>query len=52
MIVRGITFHVLFLLCSPPRPSFVSVVFIFNALLSDVAPESPILLAVLINIET
>ena len=35
-----------FLLCSPPILSFVSVVFDFNASLNDVAPVSPILLPV------
>ena len=34
---------VLFLLSSPPRLSFVSVLFDFNASLNDVAPLSPIL---------
>ena len=34
---------VLFLLYSPPRLSFVSVVFDFNASLNDFAPLSPIL---------
>ena len=38
--------HVLFLLCSPLRMSFVSVVFDFNASLSDVAPVSTIPLPV------
>ena len=37
---------VLFLLCSPVRSSFVSVVFDFNASLNDVAPVSPILFSV------
>ena len=37
---------VLFLLCSPPRLSSVSVVLDFNASLNDVAPMSPILLSV------
>ena len=37
---------VLFLFCSPPRLSFVSVVFDFNASLNDVAPVSPILFPV------
>ena len=37
---------VLFLLCSPLRSSFVSVVFDFNASLIDVAPVSPILFPV------
>ena len=37
---------VLLLLCSLLRLSFVSVVFDFNASLSDVAPLSPILLSV------
>ena len=36
----------LFLLSSPPRLSFVSVVFDFNASLNDVAPVSPISLSV------
>ena len=36
----------LLLLCSPPRSSFASVVFDFNASLNDVAPVSPMLLAV------
>ena len=36
----------LFLLCSPHKLSSVSVVFDFNASLSDVAPESSILLPV------
>ena len=36
----------LFLLYLLPRLSFVSVVFDFNASLNDVAPVSPILLAV------
>ena len=36
----------LFLLCSLLRLSFVSVVFVFNASLNDVAPLSPILLSV------
>ncbi len=31
----------LFVLCSPLRSSFVSVVFDFNASLNDVAPVSP-----------
>ena len=39
-------FCVLFLLCPLFRSSSVSVVFDFNALLNDVAPDSPILLAV------
>ena len=40
-------FCVLFHLCShPPRWSFVSVVFDFNASLNDVAPLSPMLLTV------
>ena len=38
--------RVLLLLCSPHRLSFVSVVFDFNASLSDVAPFSPISLSV------
>ena len=37
---------VLFLLCSPPRSSSVSVVFDFNASLNDFAPVSPILFSV------
>ena len=37
---------VLFLLSSPPRLSFVSVVFDFNDSLNDVAPVSPIVLPV------
>ena len=37
---------VLFLLSSPFRLSFVSVVFDFNASLNDVAPVSPIVLPV------
>ena len=37
---------VLFLLSSPPRSSFVSVVFDFNASLNDFSPVSPILLSV------
>ena len=37
---------VLFLLSSPPRLSFVSVVFDFNASLNDVAPVSLIWLSV------
>ena len=37
---------VLFLLCSPPRLSFVSVLFDFNASLNDVAPASPMKLPV------
>ena len=37
---------VLFVLYSPLRSSFVSVVFDFSASLNDVAPVSPILLAV------
>ena len=37
---------VLFLLSSPSRLSFVSVVFDFNASLNDVAPVSPMLLSV------
>ena len=37
---------VLFLLCSPLRLSFVSVVFDFNASLNDVAPVSPMLLSI------
>ena len=37
---------VFFLLSSPPRLSSVSVAFDFNASLNDVAPVSPILLAV------
>ena len=36
----------LFLLCSQSRPSFVSVVFDFNASANDVAPVSPISLSV------
>ena len=36
----------LFLLSSPHRLSFVSVVFDFSASLNDVVPVSPILLAV------
>ena len=36
-------FCVFFLLCSPLRSSFVSVVFDFNDSLNDVAPVSPIL---------
>ena len=36
----------LFLLCSQPRSSFVSVVFDFNASLNDVVPVSLILLSV------
>ena len=40
-------FCVLFHLCShPPRWSFVSVVFDFNASLNDVAPLSPILFSI------
>ena len=35
-----------FFLCLPPRLSFVSAVFVFNASLNDVAPVSPILLPV------
>ena len=43
---------VLFVLCSRLRLSSVSVVFVFNASLSDVAPVSPILLSVdLLRIE-
>ena len=38
--------YVLFLLCSPLRLSFVSVVFDFNATLNDVVPVSPIMLSV------
>ena len=38
--------HVLFLLNSHHRLSFVSVVFAFNASLNDVAPMSPMPLAV------
>ena len=38
--------YVLFLLCSPLRLSFVSVVFDFNASLNDVVPVSPIMLSV------
>ena len=34
---------VLFLLCSPPKLSFVSVVFDFNASPNDVVPVSPML---------
>ena len=37
---------VFFLLSSPLRSSFVSVMFDFNASLNDVAPVSPISLAV------
>ena len=37
---------VLFLLFSPPRSSFVSVMFDFNASLNDVAPVSPMLFTV------
>ena len=37
---------VLFHLCSPPKSSFVSVVFDFNPSLNDVAPISPIQLTV------
>ena len=37
---------VLFLLCSQPRSSRVSVVFDFSASLNDFAPVSPILLTV------
>ena len=37
------------LLSSPPRLSFVSVVFDINDSLSDVAPMSPILLSVDVN---
>ena len=33
---------VLFLLCLPPRLSFVSVVFDFNASLNDFVPVSPV----------
>ena len=40
------TICVLFLLSSRLRLSFMSVVFDFNASLNDVAPASPILLAV------
>ena len=36
----------LFLLSSPPRLSFVSVLFDFNASLIDVAPASPITFSV------
>ena len=43
---------VFLVLCSPLRSSFVSVVFDFNASLNDVAPLSPILLSVLMRIET
>ena len=39
-------FGVLFIVCSPSISTIVSVVFIFNASLSDVAPVSPILFAV------
>ena len=35
-----------FILCSPLKSSFVSVVFDFNASLNDVAPVSSILLSV------
>ena len=38
--------HLLLLLCSPLRLSFVSVVFDFSASLNDVAPVSPMLLSV------
>ena len=38
-------FGVFFLLSSPLRFSFMSVVFDFNASLNDVAPVSPILLS-------
>ena len=37
---------VLFLLSSPPKSSFSSVLFDFNASLNDVAPVSPMLLSV------
>ena len=37
---------VMFLLCSPPRSSFMSVVFDFNASHNDAAPVSPILFPV------
>ena len=40
------TICVLFLLCSPSRLSFVSVAFDFNASLNDIAPLSPMQLAV------
>ena len=39
---------VLFLLSSPPRPRSMSVVFDFNASLSDVVPVSPMMLSVLL----
>ena len=45
-IVDGCLLCVFFLLSSLPRLSSVSVVFDFSALLSDVAPVSPILLSV------
>ena len=35
-----------FFLSSPPRPSFLSVVFDFNDSLNDAAPMSPILLSI------
>ena len=37
---------VMFLLCSPPRSSFMSVVFDFNASHNDAAPVLPILFPV------
>ena len=40
------TICVFFLLSLPPRLSFVSVVFDFNALLNDAAPAPPMLLSV------
>ena len=40
---------IFFLLSSPPRLSFVSVVFDFNASLNDAAPLSPISLPVETN---
>ena len=40
---------VLFLLSSPLRLSFVSVVFDFNASLNDVVPASPMSLSVDVN---
>ena len=45
-IVDGCLWCVFFLLSSPLRSSSMSVVFVFNASLSDVAPVSPILLPV------
>ena len=35
-----------FVLCEPHRLSFVSVVFVFNASLNDVAPLSPMLVPI------